>query len=99
MEHSQFDITFLPRTAMKGQALADFIVEFLRPTIVLNPAKRMIYVDGSSSSSESGVGVVLITLDGNMLEHASCLASPATHNIAEYEAVILGLTIARECRA
>ena len=28
-----FDITFEPRTTIKGQALADFIVELTRPTI------------------------------------------------------------------
>lgn len=33
VELNMFDITFEPRKATKGQALADFIVELTRPTI------------------------------------------------------------------
>lgn len=33
IELSQFDIQYQPRTDIKGQALADFVVEFNEPTI------------------------------------------------------------------
>ena len=37
IELSQFDIEYLPRTAIKAQALADFIVEFTFQTKVAQP--------------------------------------------------------------
>ena len=48
---SQFDIEYLPRTAIKAQALADFIAEFtfLEEGNPTNDAKRwMIQTDGLS---------------------------------------------------
>ena len=34
IELVEFDIKFMPRTAIKGQAVADFVVEFSYPTKV-----------------------------------------------------------------
>ena len=49
---SQFDIEYLPRTAIKAQALADFIAEFTFPDegSLADDAKRWtIQTDGSSA--------------------------------------------------
>ena len=49
IELSQFDIKYLSRTAIKAQALADFIAEFTFPDEdnPTNDAKRWM-IDGSS---------------------------------------------------
>ena len=72
IELSQFDIEYLPRTAIKAQALADFITKFTfpdedKPT---NEAKRWtIQTDGSSAPKMDGVGVVITTPDGEILKY------------------------------
>ena len=68
---------YRPRTAIKGQALADFLVEFTYPEeteraepVVLTPDLQesiptwVLYVDGSSNSQGSGAGVILTTPEG-----------------------------------
>lgn len=52
--------------------------------------------DGSSSSSSSGAGVVLISPQGEKFPKAYKLAFDTTNNTAEYEALLLGLEFAKE---
>ncbi|PON44644.1 Ribonuclease H, partial [Parasponia andersonii] len=104
VELSQFDINFQPRTAIKGQALADFIVEFTYdvdlPTRVLEkPASDTsklwrLYVDGSSNENRAGAGIVLISPKGHNIHYALRFKFPALNNEAEYEALIAGLKLA-----
>ena len=66
IELSQYDITYHPRTAIKGQAIADFIVEFTtnegkEQSEVVENIKWNLFVDGASNEQGSGVGVVIIT--------------------------------------
>ena len=52
IELSEFDIKYLPRHAIKAQALADFIVEFTlshSDSEVVEDKKWIIHVDGSST--------------------------------------------------
>ena len=52
IELSQFDIEYLPRTAIKAQALADFIAEFTFPNennLTNEDERWMIQTDGSSA--------------------------------------------------
>ena len=59
IELSQFDIEYLPRMAIKAQALADFIAEFTlldedNPT---NKVERWtIQIDSSSAKKRGGIG-------------------------------------------
>ena len=50
IELSQFDVEYRPRTAIKAQALADFIAEFTTP-VEANRLKELwtINTDGSSA--------------------------------------------------
>jgi hypothetical protein len=51
VELGQFDIEFHPRTAIKGQELADFFFEFCNTPEPRDPAQHplwVVYVDGSS---------------------------------------------------
>jgi Tfp pilus assembly protein PilZ len=62
VELGQFDIEFHPRTSIKGQVLADFLLKFNNtPESEELPKKEtwVVFVDGSSTNRKSGVGVAL----------------------------------------
>jgi hypothetical protein len=67
MELGQFDIEFHPRTTIKGQVMADFLVEFCNIPEAEELPKELtwvVYVDGSSARGRSGVGVLLRNPEG-----------------------------------
>ncbi|RVX18229.1 Transposon Ty3-I Gag-Pol polyprotein [Vitis vinifera] len=89
IELSEFGIEFQPRLSMKGQVMADFVLEYSR-----KPSQRQessekewwtLRVDGASRSSGSGVGLLLQSPTGEHLEQAIRLGFPASNNEAEYE--------------
>jgi hypothetical protein len=96
-----YDISYQPRTSIKGQVLADFIAEFtlveIGPTWMnhVSSIQHMegwrLYIDGASNSRGSGLGVVLSAPQGQMIELAIRLGFPASNNVAEYEALLHGL--------
>jgi ribonuclease HI len=55
----------------------------------------MINIDGSSTKSVRGVGVILESPDGDLIKHTTRLQYPTTNNEAEYEALLVGLRIAK----
>ena len=63
IELSEFDIRYQPRSAIKAQALADFIAEFTPNYGVLDEVdeakKWVVYVDDSSTQYAGGIGVIL----------------------------------------
>ena len=76
IELSEFDIRYNPRTAVKGQILADFIMEFtsaeLTETAQLAsdlPIWRL-PVDGAANAHGSGAGLILTSPDGIDMEYA-----------------------------
>ncbi|GKU90960.1 hypothetical protein SLEP1_g4897 [Rubroshorea leprosula] len=100
VELGEFEITFQQRSAIRAQALADFIVECTLCPSTSNPEPNdwTLYVDRASSSKGSGAGALLIGPDGYRSEHALKFNFDATNNIAEYEALILGLQLALELK-
>ncbi|XP_075661010.1 uncharacterized protein LOC142630837 [Castanea sativa] len=96
IELSEFDIQYRPRTAIKGQVVADFIAEFTsmedREEISL---QWIVFTDGSSNKKVGGVGVVLKSSEGDELKCMIRLDFPTTNNEAEYEALIAGLDLAQ----
>ena len=48
-------------------------------------------VDKASNSKRADIGLVLITLDGSIIEQSYTLRFQAINNKVEYEAVITGL--------
>lgn len=57
IELGEFDITYMPRMAIKGQSVADFIVECSDSTSEVTPDEPWVMkVDGSSYSTGAGVG-------------------------------------------
>ncbi|KAK3041143.1 hypothetical protein RJ639_027595 [Escallonia herrerae] len=76
VELGEFDLQYKPRTAVKAQALANFIVECTLPE---DPPQLVIsevtdpwnlYVDGSSAVGNSGAGIILISPEGFTIEYA-----------------------------
>nr|CAN82984.1 hypothetical protein VITISV_030339 [Vitis vinifera] len=98
IELSEFGIEFQPRLAMKGQVMADFVLEYSRrPSQHDESVKKewwTLQVDGASRSSGSGVGLLLQSPTGEHLEQAIRLGFPASNNEAEYEAILSGLDLA-----
>jgi ribonuclease HI len=108
-----YDVRYKPRTSIKGQVLADFIAEFAPenselPTIEEHPkdVERIqekngwtLYVDGAANSRGSGLRIVLISPEGELLEQAVRLGFGASNNEAEYEALLHGLKAAKRLGA
>ena len=95
---SEFDIKYLPRHAIKTQALADFIAEFTpshNESEVVENKKWIIHVDGSSTQHAKGIGVVLQSLEGNKLTYKVRLQYQATNNEVEYKTLLKGLELAK----
>ncbi|GAV77984.1 RVT_3 domain-containing protein, partial [Cephalotus follicularis] len=97
----EYDAKFKARPAIKSQVLADFIGDNT-PTECMeeNPSKNergiwKLSVDGSFCITGSEVGLVLTSPDGWTLEYALRFGFKATINGAEWEALIVGLTIAK----
>lgn len=55
-----------------------------------------LHVDGSSNSQGYGAYLVLISLDKMVLEYALRFNFQTSNNVAEYEALLAGLQLARE---
>ncbi|XP_010684901.1 uncharacterized protein LOC104899412 [Beta vulgaris subsp. vulgaris] len=97
-----FDLAFEPRKAIKGQALADFIAEFTRPTVesVHDPAEGRrqwtLMVDGSSTANGCGAGIIFQSLEGDRFEYAIIFQFQASNNEAEYGALLASI---RMCKA
>ncbi|XP_031106927.1 uncharacterized protein LOC116011589 [Ipomoea triloba] len=102
---TQFAIEYKPRPAIKGQALADFIVECTardpepdRPTALEEPWWE-VSTDGSSSKKGCGGGIVLTSPEGFKIYQALIFKFQPTNNEAEYEALIGGLRLAKQMKA
>ncbi|GJZ14113.1 reverse transcriptase domain-containing protein [Tanacetum coccineum] len=99
-----YDIQYRPRTAIKGQILADFIVErpeeespdelMTEPEAL--PEPWTLFTDGSSCVDGSGAGLILTNPEGAEFTYAMRFRFDATNNEAEYEALIAGLRIAEK---
>ena len=102
VELSEFDIKYLPRHAIKAQALADFIAEFTlshNDSEVVENKKWIIHVDRSSTQYAGGIGVVLQSPEGDKLTYKVRLQYQATNNEVEYEALLKGLELAKSIEA
>ncbi|XP_064974992.1 uncharacterized protein LOC135618019 [Musa acuminata AAA Group] len=99
VELGEFDIQYIPRTAIKAQVVADFISELTQPEgEELERVKTgwLLRMDGSSGQKGVGARLVLEAPDGHSLERSLRFGFKATNNEAEYEALLAGLRLAVE---
>ena len=100
IELSEFDIRYKPKTVIKGQILADFVMEFTsaepaeKAQTETNPPIWKLSVDGASNAQGSGVGLILTSPEGIDIEYALRFGFHTSDKEAEYEAVIAGLNLA-----
>jgi hypothetical protein len=99
VEIGVFSIKYTPRTAIKSQALADFIVDWME-TQEKEPRPDTkflsLHFDGSKMYAGSGAGVVLTSPKGDKLRYMLQLHFACTINIVEYEALLHGLRVTKE---
>ncbi|XP_064944527.1 uncharacterized protein LOC135596398 [Musa acuminata AAA Group] len=99
VELGEHDISYVPRTAIKAQAVADFIAELTQMEdrdLEQTPEAWTLHVDGSANSRGAGAGLVLLAPDGRSFERSLRFGFKATNNEAEYEALLAGLRLALE---
>ena len=100
IELSEFGIRYKPKTAIKGQVLADFVMEFTSSKPAENaqtPTDLPIWrlsVDGATNAQGSRAGLILTSPEGIDIKYALRFGFQASNNEAEFEAVIAGLNLA-----
>ncbi|XP_038708511.1 uncharacterized protein LOC120003565 [Tripterygium wilfordii] len=89
--------------------VADFVADFTPPIqdqaekelfCIATPilGKWTLYVDGSSNVKGSGLGLVLISPEGSIIQRSVRCGFKATTNEAEYEALIAGLQLTEDMK-
>ena len=109
IELSEFDIRYKPRTTVKGQFLADFIMEFTPSNTPAQPTETTqlapdlpiwrLSVDGATNSQGRGADLILTSPDGIDVDYALRFKFQDSNNEAEYEAVIAGFNLAHSMEA
>nr|XP_027076060.1 uncharacterized protein LOC113699915 [Coffea arabica] len=105
VELAEHDIGYQSRTAIKAQALTDFLAEGASLSMAepSSPPKEarpeepwVLFVDGASGKEGSGAGLLLTSPTREELTYALRFDFPASNNEAEYEALLTGLRIAHQ---
>jgi hypothetical protein len=97
VELGEFDIELCLGQAIKSQILADFVPEWIviqMPPPKERPEHWIIYFDGALNLEGVGVGILLISRQGERLKYVLQIHYKASNNAAEYEALIHELRIA-----
>jgi ribonuclease HI len=107
MELLEYVVDFEKRSVIKSQILADFMAEWMVPSSqiegIVPESPWLRCCDGAWGSAGARATSVLISPSGIKLHYAARLqftneADRCTNNIAEYEAILLGLHILRAIR-
>jgi ribonuclease HI len=95
----EYDLVYEPLKSMKGQVVADFIVEHrIKDThkldlSYLTVSPWTLYFDGSVCNEGQGIGIVFISPSNVSFDFSSQLKTYCTNNQAEYEALLFGLEL------
>ncbi|XP_025661750.1 uncharacterized protein [Arachis hypogaea] len=79
--------------------MADFLVEVTGDPPEETGTRWRLHVDGASNQTFGGAGVILESPAGVIYEQSTKFEFPVSNNQAEYEALLGGLTLAREIGA
>ncbi|GJZ91433.1 reverse transcriptase domain-containing protein [Tanacetum coccineum] len=101
-ELEEHDVYYRPRMSVKGQILADFIIERPKDDTLDTPMEDreelpdtwILFTDGSSCIDGSEAGLIFTNPERTEFTYALRFMFNATNNEAEYEALIAGLRIA-----
>nr|XP_043613766.1 uncharacterized protein LOC122585704 [Erigeron canadensis] len=108
IELGEHEISFHPRTSIKGQILADFLAETdssdvagkevqeVQETQEEEGPKWTLFTDGASNQEGSGAGLILIDPEEIEYTYALRFNFPASNNEAEYEALLAGLRMLKQ---
>jgi ribonuclease HI len=95
----EYDLAYEPLKSMRGQVVADFIVEHqINDTHKLDMSYLTItpwtlYFDGSVCNEGRGIGIVLVSPNDVSFDFSSRLKTYCTNSQAEYEALLFGLKL------
>nr|GEU47444.1 reverse transcriptase domain-containing protein [Tanacetum cinerariifolium] len=98
----EYNVTYRPRTSVKGQILADFLIEMPEEVSQAVAAGKTqeepwtLFSDGSSCVDGSGAWLILTSPQGAEFTYALRFQFTASNNKAEYEALVAGLRIAAQ---
>ncbi|XP_062112479.1 uncharacterized protein LOC133823638 [Humulus lupulus] len=108
---SEFEINFVRQKAIKGQALADFLAAHPIPddmelredlpdeeVFTVDTSSWQLYFDVAAKNSGAGAGIVFVTPSGGLIPYSFHILAICTNNVAEYEALVIGLEVALEMK-
>jgi hypothetical protein len=99
IELAAHTIQYKPRTTIKSQIIADFFADWgehqYLPPAPDSTCWRMNF-DGSKMLGGLGAGVVFTSPKGDKLHYVLQIHFRASNNVAEYEALVHGLKLAKE---
>jgi ribonuclease HI len=99
IELAAHTIRYKPKTTIKSQIIADFFADwgehqYLPPAP--NSTHWRMNFDGSKMLGGLGAGIVLTSPKGEKLQYVLQMHFHASNNVAEYEALVHGLKLAKE---
>ncbi|GAA0169266.1 hypothetical protein LIER_23790 [Lithospermum erythrorhizon] len=104
IELSELEITFVPKTGLKAQALADFIIECTTkdpqkdqeyvPGLPERP-RWILYVNGTSNPKGSEARILIQGPKGLQFEYSLRFLFKTMNNETEYEAIVTRLLLAQ----
>jgi hypothetical protein len=96
----EYDLAYEPLRSMKGQVVADFIVhhaiEVDDPVSFVQHSLWGLYFDGLVCSIGQGVGCVIVSPSGVIMDLSVRLEFACTNNQVEYESLLHGLEYLRD---
>ncbi|CAM8893133.1 unnamed protein product [Rhodiola kirilowii] len=106
----QYDLVFVPQKETKGQAIADFFADHPVPVewefSIDLPGEDIFYIDvlppwqmffdRAARRDGAGAGVVFVSPENHLLPFSFTLTQLCSNNMAEYQALLLGLQMARQ---
>nr|KAJ0222828.1 hypothetical protein LSAT_V11C200097150 [Lactuca sativa] len=111
IELGEHDISYRPRTSIKGQALADFLLEipdegnsakeriWAVEEVLANDYSWTLYSDMASNREGSGASLILTSPEGEEVTYALWFDFHTSNNKAAYEALLAGLCLAKQMGA
>lgn len=99
IELAPHTILYQPRTAIKSQASVYFLVDWAETrylSLAPDSTHWQMHFDGSKMRIGLEAGIVLTSPKGNKLKYTLQIHFAASNNVAEYEALVHGLRLAKE---